>query len=50
MQRAEPPLPTGHFVGKDLLYLYLEDGTRRLVIHVDPEPPVAICYGTPRLA
>ena len=50
VRRAEPPLPTGHFVGRGMLYLYLEVGTRRLAIHVGPKPPAAICYDTPRLA
>ena len=49
MQRAEPPLPTGHFVGRGLLYLYLEAGTRRPAIHVSPEPPGSICYRLPDL-
>ena len=49
MQRAEPPLPTGHFVSRGLLYLYREAGTRRPTIHVGPEPPGAICYGLPDL-
>ena len=47
MQHAEPYLPTGHFVGRGLLYLHLEAGTRRSAIHVGPEPPAAIYYGTP---
>ena len=34
MEHAEPPLPTGHFVGRGLLFLYLEVGTRRPTIHV----------------
>ena len=50
VQRAEPPLPDGHFVGRGMLYLYLEAGSQRLAIHVGSEPSTAICYGTPRLA
>ena len=33
-----------------LLCLHLEAGARWLAIHVSPEPPIAIHYGTPRLA
>ena len=50
VQRVEPPLPIGHFVGRDFLYLYFEAGTQRSAIHVDPEPLTTICYGTSRLA
>ena len=47
MQGAEPPLPTRHFVGRGLLYLYLEVGPWRPAIHVSPEPRLQFVTGPP---
>ena len=47
MQRPERPLPTGHFVGRGLLYLYLEAGTWMPAILVGLGPRLQFVTGLP---
>ena len=47
MQRVKPPLPTGHFVGRGLIYLYFETGTRRSAILSAHSPQLQFVMGLP---
>ena len=49
MQCAEPPLLTEHFVGRGLLYLYLEARTRRPLSMSAQSPWLQFVMGIPDL-
>ena len=47
MQRAEPSLPTGHFVGRGLLHLYLEARKQRRLSMSAQSPWLQFVTGLP---